>query len=125
MQEKFKSLLADDAVFMSALVVLIGVISFGLGRLSVTTEMSESSVQSVTRSPEPFIVYPESAPMVAGVTAEVANAGTLVASRSGTRYHLVSCPGAKQIKEENKIYFASAAAAEAAGYTKAANCPGL
>ena len=48
-----------------------------------------------------------------------------VASVSGTRYHLLSCPGAKQIKEENRIYFRSREDAEIAGYTPAANCPGL
>jgi hypothetical protein len=52
-------------------------------------------------------------------------AGNFVASKSGTKYHRADCPGASQIKPENKIFFATAAAAEQAGYTKAANCPGL
>ncbi len=51
--------------------------------------------------------------------------GSVVASKSGTKYHLPDCPGAKQIKESNKISFASVSAARAAGYTPAANCPGL
>lgn len=48
-----------------------------------------------------------------------------VASKSGTKYHLPWCSGAKRIKEENKIWFATKEAAEAAGYTPAANCKGI
>lgn len=48
--------------------------------------------------------------------------GQIVASKNGTKYHELTCPGAKQIVAANRIYFASPAAAEAAGYTRAANC---
>jgi len=51
--------------------------------------------------------------------------GTVVASKNGSKYHLPSCSGAKQINEVNKIVFASAEEARAAGYTPAANCKGL
>ena|SRR3989338_958735 len=37
-------------------------------------------------------------------------------------YHYVWCSGAKNIKEENELWFGSASAAETAGYTLAANC---
>jgi hypothetical protein len=46
----------------------------------------------------------------------------VVASKNGTKYHFPWCPGASQIKDENKIWFASEAAATAAGYAKAKNC---
>lgn len=51
--------------------------------------------------------------------------GTYVASKSGTKYHLPSCSGAKRIKEENKVWFATKEQAAAAGYEPAANCPGI
>lgn len=51
--------------------------------------------------------------------------GQYVASKSGSKYHLPWCPGAKQMKEENKIYFSSKEEAEAAGYAPAANCKGI
>ncbi len=51
--------------------------------------------------------------------------GNIVASKSGTKYHLLTCPGAKSIKEENRIYFDGRQEAEAAGYSAAANCKGL
>lgn len=48
-----------------------------------------------------------------------------VASKNGTKYHLPTCPGAKRIKEENKIWFDSKAEAEQAGYEPAKNCKGI
>lgn len=69
------------------------------------------SIHTETESAAP------SAPMPSG--------GQYVASKSGSKYHLPWCPGAKQIKESNKIYFDSKEAAEKAGYTPAANCKGI
>ena len=51
--------------------------------------------------------------------------GTYVASKNGSAYYLENCAGAKRIKPENKIDFATEAEARAAGYKPAANCQGL
>ena len=58
------------------------------------------------------------------IDAETA-AGRVVASKNGTSYHLPDCAGAAQIKEENKIWFASVTLAREAGFRPANNCPGL
>lgn len=50
---------------------------------------------------------------------------TYMASKNGTKYYLPTCGTAKRIKEENRVWFATKAEAEAAGFTPAANCPGL
>jgi hypothetical protein len=62
----------------------------------------------------------EPAEQVTGQTA-----GQVVASKTGTKYHLPSCPGAKQISAKNLVVFESIEAAKRAGLTAAANCPGL
>ncbi len=49
-------------------------------------------------------------------------AGQFVASRSGTKYYSPGCAGANRISDANKMWFASAAAAESAGYAPAVNC---
>ncbi|MEK7610426.1 MAG: hypothetical protein AAB468_01620 [Patescibacteria group bacterium] len=54
-----------------------------------------------------------------------ATTGQVVASKKGKKYHLPWCAGAKAIAAANKVTFASAEEARAAGYTPAANCPGL
>jgi hypothetical protein len=46
----------------------------------------------------------------------------VVASKSGTKYHFLTCPGAKTIAEKNRKYFESPEAAQKAGFTLAANC---
>ena len=51
--------------------------------------------------------------------------GTYMASKNGTKYYLPTCGSAKRIKPENRIWFATKADAEAAGYGPAANCPGI
>lgn len=127
MYEKFKSLLHNDQLFYGFLVILVGICSFGLGRASVVPVESQNppskviiektqTASAISVSAVGETVTDESTP---------AASGSVVGSRSGTKYHLPSCPGAGQIKPENRIEFPSAAAAEAAGYTKAANCPGL
>ncbi|MBU6214653.1 hypothetical protein KGM48_02305 [Patescibacteria group bacterium] len=49
----------------------------------------------------------------------------IVASKFGAKYYLTSCSGASRISAANKVYFSSAAAARAAGYSPAGNCAGL
>ncbi len=51
--------------------------------------------------------------------------GQVVASKTGKKYHLLDCPGAKTIAEKNRVYFENREAAEKAGLTPAANCRGL
>ncbi|MFN3188690.1 MAG: hypothetical protein ACK42D_04090 [Candidatus Paceibacteria bacterium] len=135
MKEKLKSFLADDSLYMASIVVGVGVLAFLLGRLSVgpiapyTAEsVNPLSLCPTTVCPAQVTALPTSlpAPTVQGqavTSTEVPQTtAPYVASKSGARYHHITCPGAKQIKEENKIYFQTVEAAMAAGYTKAANC---
>ncbi len=140
MFKKFKSFLADDAIFTALLLILVGVISFGLGRQSVvkqepTTQSNQSAGVVFTESPFKAISdIQDPEPPAGAINTKTKtksmpvignNSAKVVASRSGKKYHLLDCSGAKRIKEENKIYFNSIQEAEAAGYTPAANCPGL
>jgi hypothetical protein len=59
------------------------------------------------------------------IASDAVSEGGYVASKNGTKYHLPWCGSAKQIKEENKIWFKTKADAEAAGYTPASNCKGI
>ena len=120
-----------------AIIVLVGIGSFGLGRLSSILPKKEPITISTWGNPReegnrPSISQneasksPSQAP--ARGAASLTNAiteGKYVASRKGTSYHYPWCPGAKQIKEENKIYFDTKEAAQKAGYRPAANCDGL
>ena len=122
MYEKLKSFLSDDMLFMSLLLLLVGIVSFGLGqRSAVLGHFATAKTQLAG------VVFTEAAvaDLVEDGEGELVVTRPVVVSQSGTKYHLPDCPGAAKIKEENKLYFDSAALAEAAGYTPAANCPGL
>lgn len=118
MYEKLKSFLRDDTTYMAILLFLVAIISFGLGRQSVTDVSTKQQSAGVIFTDVP--VLQNTLPLELDVIQT-----QVVVSKSGTKYHLLTCSGANRIKDENKIFFASAEFAQAAGYTPAANCPGL
>ncbi len=131
MLQKLKSLLLDDTVYMAFLLVLVGIASFGLGRMSVDVPSGQGAAvaQSLVNLPKSPELKPVSTTTTAGpaqtnevVITDVATEKNFVGSKSGTKFHALTCPGAKQIKDTNKIYFATESEAEASGYTRAANC---
>lgn len=134
MLQKLKSFLADDALYYSVVIILVAGASFGLGRQSVIDKSQESSLESqnsvVVTQPTSKVTTPTPNPLVPAAAIQGAAvvgtvSGEVVASKSGSKYHLPTCPGASQIKPANLISFPNVAAAEAAGYTPAANCKGL
>jgi len=53
---------------------------------------------------------------------QTSTGGPFVASSKSDKYHYPSCRSAKNIKEENKIWFATSAEARAAGYSPCSIC---
>jgi len=119
--QKCKLGLLDDRLFSALLVLFVGVASFGLGRVSVPQNMLHTEVKTDTVVQEMVV---ENVNTEAAVSASLEE-GQYVASKNGARYHLPWCGSAKNIKEENKVWFDTKEAAEAAGYTPAQNCEGL
>lgn len=109
-REKCKNIIGrvPRDVFIIIVLVLASSFSFGLGYLAGL------DAQLATQE-SPFMLSP--------IT--TATEGQVVASKTGTKYYLPSCAAAGRISDANKIWFVSAAAAEAANYTPAANCTGL
>ncbi len=125
MSEKFKQFLGEDGVFYTLLIILIAIASFGLGRMSVERDLEPLNTQTNSQALTALasLEVEANTPEVKG--SEMKAETKVIASRSGTKYHLPDCAGAKQIKPENRIEFESIEAAKAAGYSPAANCPGL
>ena len=94
-----------------AIVVLVGFVSFGLGRLSALQE---------ARPP----ISIENAAQTAAAAA-MPMGGLVVAARSGSAYYYPWCGGAQNIEEGNKVWFKSEEEADAVGYVPAKNCKGL
>ena len=102
-----------DKLFLS--IILVAVLSFGIGRLSVAGNREAIRIEYDSEISN-YSNYPN-------YSKQTTNSNdTVITSKNGSKYHYSHCAGAKQIKEENKISFASASAAEAAGYALAANC---
>ena len=118
MLEKIK--LHSASIFFIIAVILIGTLGFGLGRLSKIEEGREP-VKIARLSSTSDVENEVSSPAMLPASAK----GPYVASRNGTKYYLTNCSGVSRIKEENKVYFATAAAARATGLTPATNCPGI
>lgn len=112
-------------LFVLACVILISIISYNLGR-------SQALKKTALQVGEEILVYNAADGQNTGTSGLTANAAQaakprdprVVASKSSTsmKYHFTWCPGAKQIKEENKLWFATEADAQKAGYTLAGNC---
>jgi len=122
--ELLQSRKAHD-IGLVATVVLLGITSFGLGRLSVVDE-GHASV-ALCASPQ-LLHATQAIPETTSsqtTTITPTTQGQVVGSKNGTVYHLPWCSGAKRISENNKVWFVSKTEAEAAGYRPAANCKGI
>jgi len=122
-KEKFKGL-GLERLLLPALIIVVGIASFGLGRLSAPqTGQSGLSIFYPQNYEEMLPVSTVASANTSGVGA--GNDGPVVASKSGAKYHYPWCSGAKSIAEANKITFATIEEARKAGYTPASNCKGL
>ncbi|MDP2642060.1 MAG: hypothetical protein Q8P21_02095 [bacterium] len=119
-------------LFLSAVIILVALLSFGIGRLSVVGNREPVRIEydaSISNSQFPisnqasvFNALINNENSLKTENSKIENSTPVIASKNGSKYHYEHCPGAKQIKEGNRIAFATPAAAEAAGYTLATNC---
>ena len=114
-------------IFIAALIFLVGMASFGLGRLSVIVPKKEPIRIEKTNTPAVRRQTPDNSEKIGEFAASsaVSAKGKYVASKSGKAYHFPWCQSALKIKESNRVWFNSKEEAEAAVYTPAANCEGL
>ena len=109
----------NTELYLTAVIILVAVISFCLGRLSkipggkkpITIENAE------TVKSKPLLT--------SNIDNEIKTDKIFVASRNGKKYYYAWCDAAKTIKEQNRVWFSTQAEAEKAGYQPAANCKGL
>lgn len=123
-------------LYIAVLIFLVGMTSFGLGRLSILWPKKEpiridqvgENGQVDKSSASGGLVPPiNNFTKRSDLTASpiLSSRGRYVASKSGTAYHYPWCQGALKIKEENKVWFNTKEEAEKAGYKPAGNCEGL
>jgi len=98
------------------IVILVGLGSFGLGRLSKESKNGVLRVEYADN--EASIIESINEPQS---SLKQIN-GTFFASSRGSKYYSLSCSGGKTIKQENRVYFNTREEAEIAGYELSSSC---
>ncbi len=137
--EKIK--LHQDQIFLVNVIILVGLVGFGLGRLSAKYQTAELNIQStlvntadlskiatdaVSEAKSRVAEKENNQPPAAGGEVVASNViKKVVGNKNSKIYHYEDCPGALKMKEENKVFFASILEAKNAGFRPAGNCQGL
>lgn len=115
-------------ILVILIVILTGLASFELGRLSKSDSSSGIKIE----------YPPEMANVISAANSPTATKATktilptlplnttteknFFASNRGNKYYPVGCGAGNTIKQENRIYFATSDLAEAAGYELSSSC---
>jgi hypothetical protein len=122
------------------IVILVGLGSFGLGRLSndnadagIKIEYPEkiTDIQTATDTTKNTVSTTNLSQTSAN--SDVKDIGNnssstsslgkaFFASKTGQKYYSIGCSGGKTIKQENRIYFSTEVEAQTAGYEKSSSC---
>lgn len=124
--EKIKLFLQSDKgkdLMVIIIVILVGLASFGLGRLSVPRDGQGIKIEypagqiSQTASTISSI-------NLSGAThlSNISTGKNYFASSRGKKYYGIDCEAGKSIKKDNRIYFATPSEAEASGFTLSSSC---
>lgn len=125
--DKIKGKLGIDVYTLICLciVVLVGLASFGLGRLSAVDNADKSNYKlgnDNTSLVKEEIGNSNLAENGIALDPSLSKKRMYVASKNGKLYYSVGCSGAKRISAKNEIWFATSSEAEKAGFTLSASC---
>lgn len=107
-------------IMVVIIVILVGLGSFELGRLSKGNGTSGIKIEYTE----------ETSGQEANVASAIENTEIIqnssrksfFASNKGSKYYPVGCSAGKTLKQENRIYFATKEEAERAGYSLSSSC---
>lgn len=112
------------------IVILVGLVSFELGRLSknstgsglkIEYRQSSGNEANVVSSNEPAYALSQNTATSTG-GARNTSGKVYFASNRGQKYYSIGCSAGKTIKQENRIWFTTEAEAIKAGYSKSSAC---
>ena len=117
-------------VLTIAIVILVGISSFYLGRLSNQNATEGVKIEytgqeaSVLGSVSPLKENNSQISLNPSIADKTNNngQGSYFASTRGKKYYSTGCSAGKSIKQENRIYFQTSTEAEKAGYTPSSSC---
>lgn len=124
--EKIKLFIESDRgkdILTVIIVILVGLGSFGLGRLSknnpaggLKIEYRDQGASGITTTE-----FNQNTPLIKKESIDTTGKNFFASSR-GTKYYPLGCSAGKTIKQENRVYFDTALEAEKAGYTLSTSC---
>ena len=110
-------------ILIVIIVILVGLGSFELGRISKENSSSGVKILSANQGANAISAVSEVGRQDSGLPTSVENFGkTFFASSRGSKYYTISCSAGKTIKQENRIYFTTGEEAIRAGYTLSSSC---
>ncbi len=135
--EKIKHFIESEKgkdILTIGIVILVGLGSFGLGRMSkgnymasIKANPASQTVNAISgaKMPENSLNKVNTVTINSPKIESKQNglkSGNFLASKSGHKYYPINCSAGKAIKQENKIYFNTADDAVKAGYTLSSSC---
>lgn len=124
--EKIKYFLESDKgkdLLTIIILVLVGLGSFALGRLSKSSKPSlKIDFKGSQLEESTPISSKNQGGSITSTKSSSKTSGNYFASIRGSKYYTVSCSAGKTIKAENRVYFASATEAQEAGYELSSSC---
>ena len=116
-------------ILIITIVILVGLGSFELGRLSKNNIGSGIKILNANNEKydeqsvkEANILSSITATSTKKVLTEDSVGKKFFASNRGSKYYSIGCSGGKTIKQENRIYFTTKEEAEKVGYTLSSSC---
>ncbi len=131
--QKIKSFIESEKgkdILTIAIVILVGISSFYLGRLSNQGSTDGLKIEytaqqaSAIGGTSSFKDTNSQISLNPSISDRINNntEGSYFASKRGKKYYSAGCSAGKSIKQENKIYFQTSTEAERAGYTISSSC---
>ena len=110
-----------------AIVILVGISSFFLGRLSNQTNTDGLKIEYTGQEASAIGANKANIDKIMlnpSISEKTNNdsRGSYFASKKGKKYYSNGCSAGKTIKQENRIYFSNKTEAENAGYTLSSSC---
>lgn len=124
--EKIKQFLESEKgkdILIVIIVILVGLGSFELGRLS--KDNSSSGLKIEYPNQEANVISAVDSSQIINKTYPIVSNSTgknFFASNRGSKYYSIGCSGGKTIKQENRVYFTTKEEAERAGYALSSSC---
>lgn len=124
--EKIKQFIESERgkdILTVMIVILVGLGSFELGRLSKENSSSGIKIEYTNQAGNQGATVISATEFANTQTTQNSNSGkNFFASNRGSKYYPVGCSAGKTIIQENRVYFATGEEAQAAGYTLSSSC---